>query len=155
MLYRHLQDGSLWEVEDDGGEYVSCSPQGGGFCYTLPRYIFEEQLVPVIDSPFGEYRTGTVCIDGDVAIPCYLNDRKWNGWAVPYFTKEVGMNQVLCEYMGPEDAAWFDVTHDRFSIKLWGTPEDEIEYAPGQDIVVDGKTIHVYQIGDGWCWDEV
>lgn len=160
MIYRHIQDGTLWEANDDGGFEVRASRQGGGMVYVLPRHIFEDTLVPVLGDVdmYGPFRASHVTTESDgddPPIPCFLNQQRWNGWETPYFTYATVMDTILCMFIGPNDRGWYDVNQDTFFLHFDGHAEDEIQSAKGQDIVVGGVTHRVYQVGDGWTWDEV
>ena len=75
----------------------------------------------------------------------YTDGATWNGWAMPYFTREVA-EEVLKAYPGDE-----------------GDDEDcYADYAfPEADsvIIIDPDTnqpVWVWPIGSGgWCWDEI
>jgi hypothetical protein len=59
---------------------------------------------------------------------------RWNGWACPFFTKDVAE-----------------------AYRFWDDPEttDDVEgdETTGQDIRVNGTPVHVYGIGNcSWCW---
>jgi hypothetical protein len=148
MIYRHIQDGSLWEATDEGGFEVRACPQGGGMSYVLPRHIFEDTLIPVLGNlPFGPWRKGTTGFDDGPEYPCFLNDHKWNGWAMPCFTKDVALTLAQ-----GEDSLWYDVNRDQIVWKLNG--EEEPYRYSGQDIEVDGVTIRVFPVGAGdFCWN--
>lgn len=94
----------------------------------------------------------------------YTLGQHWNGWACPFFTKEVGM-QVVEEFekfndkegWGKGYKAWYDKEKDAFCfVDPNSTEEDDPEIYEGHDIVFENKTLHVYPIGSfGWVWDEV
>lgn len=94
-------------------------------------------------------------IDGINAIfEGYTNGQHWNGWACPYFTKEVGMQIVQIfnnqTHMLEDEYMRYDENIDAFIRK--DACYDEPEMFHGIDI--DG--MHLYPIGTmNWIWDDL
>ena len=91
-------------------------------------------------------------IDGfDAIFEGYTDGTHWNGWAKPYFTKEVGMDIVRCNNMA-NDLAYhmsYNEKTDSF-IRL----DDEFEPEVFQGIDTNG--LHLYPIGNAcWVWDDI
>lgn len=77
----------------------------------------------------------------------------WNGWERPYFTIDVA-HHLIDAMLRDCDVSYYDAEKDMFVVKF--DEEDCGEEFYGSDIVYQGKTYHVYDIGNGsWCWDEV
>jgi hypothetical protein len=82
----------------------------------------------------------------------YTFGQRWNGWQVPYFTKEVG--QAIMDEMNNDEGntAVYDEERDMFVVS--NTYDDGTEEFPGMDIAGDGEILHLYPIGSGsWVWD--
>jgi hypothetical protein len=75
----------------------------------------------------------------------------WNGWAVPYFTKEVAFEIVA---LMPEQHLKYSEETDCFiynDFSVTGGDEEYNEYFNADEI--DGQKY--YSIGGcSWCWDE-
>lgn len=76
----------------------------------------------------------------------HIKGRHWNGWERPLFTKEV-CDEILKEFC-VENIAWQEG-------KYVETTEDNEQYDidPVQ-ITIDNEKLTVYEIGNGWIWDE-
>lgn len=91
-------------------------------------------------------------IDGfDAIFEGYTSGQHWNGWACPYFTKEVaeqimGVNNKIA---GKDYLMSYDVDTDTF---IRPYDEDENDEFQGVDI----KGMHLYPIGTMcWIWDDL
>lgn len=81
----------------------------------------------------------------------YTKGNHWNGWACPYFTKEVA-DQIAREVNAdaPDCTMCYDKANDAFAYK--GYMEEEVVIFKGEDI--QGK--HLYSIGAySWIWDDL
>ena len=83
-----------------------------------------------------------------VDLKAWSTGKRWNGWAMPYFELPEALEALKwtngwLRWYPERDCFEHEDEHD---------PESLVTY-PGQFIEVDGRTIKVYQIGDGWCWD--
>ena len=88
--------------------------------------------------------------DSTARYPGYTRGERWNGWACPRFTKEVGLQ--IAKDTGIEDYYLiFDEENDRFVYHDCNDEPNEHETFEGTDIVVDTEIIHVYPIG-AWSW---
>lgn len=76
--------------------------------------------------------------------PGFHDGRRWNGWSIPYFTKEVA-DQILQSFFD-EGTATYDSKTDTYTLTQ-GKEEDN-QFIKGESI--DGKKL--YQVGDGWTW---
>ena len=117
-----------------------------------------------------------ICADSNESIfEGYTEGDRWNGWACPYFTKEVGMEILEKNFNSEYYYGFYNEEHDAFIFNM----EDDVKYTiedlkedfdlckelcekygyvdifEGQDIMYNGNPIHVYPIGAyGWIWDE-
>lgn len=129
-------------------ETVEFSPQGGGPVHKMPRVEFERRFKP---AALPAYSLVGICADwlpDDVTVPAYSNGRRWNGWAMPYFSIEAA--QSLLKLM-PE--LRYDSARDAFIMKAYDDEaEDEVFLV--ETLVIDGQPIKTYAIGAGsWCWE--
>jgi hypothetical protein len=102
------------------------------------------------------YRLTQVSIAESTPHDAYIIDNeRWNGWVIPFFTREQVGPYLACQNTVAEYTAVFDEAKDAVIVKCW-QGEDEPEEAVGVDITVDGETLHVYPIGAfSWIWEEV
>jgi hypothetical protein len=95
-------------------------------------------------------------IDGDSSQPSYeglCDGSTWNGWAMPYFTKEVGL-QIVKDFNQDEQidsVLKYSATENVF--KELTVDNDDFYIDIFQPILVGG--IEYFQIGNGYCWAEV
>ena len=92
----------------------------------------------------------------------YTTGALWNGWATPYFTKEVAdeivktQNESYIEWQMDKDGyrAIYNAEKDQY--EFYDPDLDEPEVYEGEDCeTVDGK-LHLYGIGAYcWIWDEI
>ena len=84
--------------------------------------------------------------------------QKWNGWAVPYFTKEQA--DIVCERTNEigQYQMFYDPQRDAY-VMPWGgdgKPEDHEVFEATTIKDAKGEKIKVYSIGGfAWCWDRV
>jgi hypothetical protein len=98
------------------------------------------------------YRLTKVAIEDSEALDAYVVNRSWNGWAMPAFTRDQGNRWIEWQNKAQAGAARFDATRDAFVSRFAG---EEEEVWPGIDVLIDGKSEHVYGIGAGvWVWFE-
>lgn|SRR5574342_866808 len=85
----------------------------------------------------------------------YHKGQKWNGFAVPFFDK-CEADKVAARVVETGEsyqAHCFYKKEDEFVLVPHGVPCYAGEKTRGEDIVVDGATVHVYGIGaGGWTW---
>lgn len=102
------------------------------------------------------YRKGFFITDDmDTPVEGWTIGENWNGFATPLFEREIA-NRVarlatwsayIEEYdmFVYSDAHPLDVDNNRY-----------VQFAQGIDVTtVDGRTVHVYPIGESWTWREV
>lgn len=79
----------------------------------------------------------------------------WNGWAVPYFTKEVGAKIIadLLAYDSKKHPYYtgtrWDEKNEVFIIVSDGEPEI---IRPEKMMLKSGEALMLYPFGMGWCW---
>lgn len=97
-----------------------------------------------------EKRKALFEIDGwDVAFEGYSFYERWNGWAVPYFTKEVA-DKLAIKLTNQGEHTVYDEERDAYIVTFDELEEPEV--FPAEDI--DGMKL--YSIGGcSWCWDIV
>jgi hypothetical protein len=101
------------------------------------------------------YRLTKVEIDGEMALDAYIvANERWNGWVMPYFTRE--QLPALLGYLkanGHPDAR-LDEARDAV-ITASSYEEDPEDVWGSEQIVVDGETLTTYPVGAScWIWDE-
>lgn len=125
--------------------------ESGGFEKTGPAEKFEEDfraVDPAVDVL--RWRRAYLCFEDGPLIPGFSDGRRWNGWAMPAFTKET-LDAVLPS-LGADD---FAITYDP-TLDAYRYPDDDNEPETSTTIEVDGHSVKVYMLGAGsWCWDEV
>lgn len=87
----------------------------------------------------------------DKAYDAYIEkDVNWNGWACPWFTKEI-VEEILT-YLGYE--WYYHSNKDEFEFR-WPN-DNEIDVVFGHNISVNDTHEHLYPLGNkSWIWDEV
>jgi hypothetical protein len=86
----------------------------------------------------------------------YHKGQKWNGFAVPFFKYQDAKKVVASVVDSGESYAghYFNKEADQFTLIPHNVPCYAGEQTKGEDIFVDGNTIHVYGIGaGGWTWN--
>ena len=81
----------------------------------------------------------------------YIENRRWNGWAVVWLTKEEGLRFVKANaaVKGNEPLSYWP-SKDAFVER--GSEGGYVMYRPNLVQTVDGVK-KLYPLGDGWCWD--
>ena len=111
-----------------------------------------------------EMRKSRFCIcDDEVAFVGYTSGYLWNGWATPYFTKEVAdeilstQNQNYIDNKMDKDGYYAVYNAEKDQYEFYDPDYDDGPYTvEGEDCeTVDGK-LHLYGVGAYcWIWDEV
>lgn len=102
------------------------------------------------------YRKGFFIMD-DMTNPVegWTTGENWNGFATPLFEKEVA-DQIArlatwSAYIEEYDMYVYSDAHP-----LDADDNQYVRFARGIDVTtVDGRTVHVYPIGESWTWREV
>ena len=99
-------------------------------------------------------KPSTVSFDEGPDFPCYLSPNTWNGWAMPYFTKEQA--DKVTEWTnsrGSGEVMKYDAEKDAFTVSgiIWSDDPDE-EPEVWEAIEHEGQKL--YGIGAGsWTWN--
>lgn len=129
-------------------------------CIWQKPYSTHEELAAIlteaIDPPVGcwgnKWKESRFQIDGGPVFNGYTTGQHWNGWAMPYFTLEVGL-EITKSHGSDEYPARYDEATDTFVFEMG---EDGPDLFKGQDIDIDGQILHLYPIGAGyWIWDDL
>lgn len=103
------------------------------------------------------YRKGYFTIDsfGKQSFEGYTTGMTWNGFATPYFEKDVALRIVELFKGNDFEVAKYNEDEDVIMIGLTNQVEN-IEAFEGTDIEVGGQVVHVYPVGAySWVWDEI
>lgn len=112
-----------------------------------------------------KYELAKVVIDDIVGpVEAYvIAGEHWNGWEMPHFTKPnadlvMGMwnagGSVPPQGAGTQSVMSFDPGTDTYTVTFPDMGEDCTDVFAGEDIVIDGQTLHLYGVGAGaWTWD--
>lgn len=85
----------------------------------------------------------------------YTDDGEWNGFDRPLFDFEAAQ-QVLAQSHKNGFSWQYDLQSDFFSVIYDRNLEDEAEVFAGENIIVEGKEVHVYPVGAGsWMWNKL
>lgn len=142
--------GKLFQVlSTSTAETVEFAPQGGGIIRKAPRADFENRFKPATLPAFSLVAICAEWLPDDMKVPAYSNGRRWNGWAMPYFTIESGKS-----LLGFMPDLRYDSQRDAFVSKAYDDDQAEEEVFPAETLVIDGRPIQTYAIGAGfWCWE--
>lgn len=125
-------------------------PEGGGFQLEIPRETFLEEFTPWVP---GAPVRALVTTDGfprDVSFEAYVEEGRWNGWVIPYFTKAEGL-RMLPHVFG----LTYDAREDAFVYidECAGDDSEAMVFSAAQIETVDGIQT-LYGIGAGfWTWE--
>lgn len=150
-VFRTDLNGPRFTAEpNEDGRTVRITPQGGGFVHNVPNAVFAADFV-VMSSPSPWMAASFSIDDMEEVFEGFTNGRRWNGWEVPYFTREVA--ERVMKTFGCDE---FSLTWDGDTIVHTDSAyPDEAQRIEPQTIVVDGVSHTVWQVGDGWVWDKV
>ena len=84
-----------------------------------------------------------------------VQGQDWNGWALPYFTKEQA-DRVLIAFNAQSNVSRieYQMYRDEYLAFDFDSPHENPEVFIPEDIEVDGEIVHAYPIGAwGWTWD--
>lgn len=135
----------IFEVHAVDPWYVSLVRAGGGFPFRVPIEEFLTQYVKAEAKPLRPIYTG---LD---EMPCmfraYTDGVRWNGWAVPYFDK--GQVLFLAQTPGLFPGLRYNPETDEVRVVVG----DDVLIAKGEDVMTVDGVKHLYQVGDGFCWN--
>lgn len=153
-LGRHR--GKEFMVTNDGKvrEFRIITKEMGGFTHpvVIPTEIEYAEEALVYDDVFYDLaRKAKFAIEDGTVFEGYSYNEYWNGWFVPYGTKET-VDAIAKEFELKD--ARYDEKEDNF----YYIQEDEHkEYVFGFGVGLcntDDGLKHLYRLGDGWIWSE-
>lgn len=157
-IFKHKQTGRYVEINRVEHGIVSFFPLGGGFSQSMSDAHFNEQFEEVTDDSYLILHPCLVANDCcESYFFAYCNDQRWNGWAMPWFTR--AQIEEIAKLM--DDLV---VTEDRvfagFEVRQYadeGEVYNGYAFEDKQVINRDGEIVweKLCQLGDGWCWDFV
>lgn len=130
---------------------VKFAPQGGGFQHEMKREAFEATFKEISIPPYKAAKFTADWFPENFKVEGYTNGLKWDGWEIPYFTKQEGLK--LLEHL---PSLKYDKSADAFINTLEDAgPDDLPTLFPAEILLeVSGKEVKVYGIGaSSWCWD--
>jgi hypothetical protein len=143
---KYPEDAVVYDTESN-----TFYPLGGGFAYKAGEKFFEDYRpwdMKTDGAPI-PWRPGVFTIDGLPEFHGFTRGFYWNGWEMPYFTKETAA-RVLEASEGYE---WrYNTALDAFHVTVSGEPEGE------EEVFYGTETSHgvLYGIGAGsWTWDKL
>lgn len=145
-VFKSRATGAHFEVIELPYWEVRFAPKGGGFVRRMSRLAFIEKFAPVTEEDVFVPGLFEVA-DGPYAVPGYSKPRqRWNGWAIPYFTK-AGADFLMAKF----PTLSYDAEQDAF---IEQDPSfDEPAVFAAVEIEVPGKGKEkAYPIGGGWVW---
>lgn len=99
-----------------------------------------------------EYKEKTFSIECMDNFKGYTDGTTWNGWECPKFTYEVGM-EIVGNFTSFTYQGLYNKEMQSFEFRNTESDE-ELEIFDKEEIMVNGKLLEVYTIGDGWVWEE-
>jgi hypothetical protein len=135
----------LTRPEDCPQHHIPICRVGGGVILWVAESSLDQTEFPT------EMQEGFVRVDDGPYYPCLCTPAQlWNGWACPYFTKEV-MHKILSEsgetvFVGAEE-----LENETAHNYMWKINEPYADDVPDVCIYVSKDTGLHYV--DGWCWD--
>lgn len=144
-------DGRMVQITQQTDKAVHFCDQGGGFDRWMPADKFAAKFKPAELPGFKAAGVSADWLPEGFTAPAFLNGKKWNGWAMPYFTLDAA--KTLLPHM---PSLSYSSEQDAFIAFEVEAPEGEQETLfQAETIQVDGAAVKVYAIGSGyWCWDE-
>lgn len=117
-----------------------------------PQHIIEARIQSQhTDKPSSFFLKNVAfdCAPAGTSIPAYVNDKRWNGWLMPYFP--VSSMPVVMAVCGDVS---YDEGRDVYVVRSDEAPEDAFEVPAETITTADGLKIKVYPVGAGaWTWE--
>ena len=133
---------------DYGENRILAAPYGGGL---VRSYLMSElrtatprELRPMWVA--GEFQVE----DGEAYFGYRQPGIRWNGWERVLFDRVVSTRLLLSAVNG--EIARFEYESWTDTFKIWYVDEPDVECVVGQRIEVDGRSVVVYDVTSGWCW---
>lgn len=153
MDYVHKDNGFAVTVLSETPNSVSFAPKGGGFVYRIPKALFQLDFEPQeVKEP--TWRKAWFTWDGaERKWEGYTRWERWNGWECPMFTLEVAQDIAALTQAEEGDKIVYAPDKDCFIHTNYGDTEGYPQTACST--LIDGRFVRLYEVADGWCWDEV
>lgn len=150
-LFANRASGDLVEIVTADADCVSFSPQGGGFVSSMSREAFDARFIASsLPATYRKFRFSGEWIDGGSLIG-YTDGGRWNGWAIPWVTKEVA--ESIAGQSNDLGAEGFRFRWVEDQLYVFDPQEnEEFEITP-QSIVTEEGPLDLYNLGLGWCWE--
>lgn len=149
MDYINKDTGLVVTVLSETPTVVTFSVKGGGFVCRVPKILFQADFEPLKEGP-RVWSKGFFELDGsDYSYEGYTAGGKWNGFETPWFTLDVAMVIVRGE-TSSSGASYtgYDPQKDIFFCVESGERLD----MRAENVAVDGTSVRLYEVNDGWCW---
>jgi hypothetical protein len=128
-------------------------PDGGGPVYAFPKEALDKYKFRIVTKeerdavPFTKGKFG---LDEGPDYDGWSDGRRWNGWAMPYFEKEV-VKQILKDLGG----RWDEETGVGFMPDETGSfvsaDSGDACLVEKCELKIEGKEVWTF---DGWCWNK-
>lgn len=130
------------------GDQVEFAQQGGGFVCRMPRAEFDAIFALAPTPEFSLVNITADWLPDEVTLQAYSDGTRWNGWAMPCFTREVALQLTALMPI-----VRYDEARDAFVATI---DEDEEELFRSRVVRVGNQEVITYPIGSGsWCWEEL
>lgn len=151
--YMHKVNGLAVTLLSETPNSVTFAPKGGGFVCRIPKLLFQADFEPeVVKAP--TWRKAWFAWDGaERKWEGYTSGHRWNGWECPMFTLGVAQDLAATTQAEEGDKIVYDPDKDCFIHTNYGDTEGYPQTACST--LIDGKYVRLYEVADGWCWDEV
>jgi hypothetical protein len=84
----------------------------------------------------------------------YTYGQTWNGWACPYFAKDVA-DSIAAQWNAPGMSASYEAMSDTYIFSDPDNDGGEPYIVHGDGYRINGTSVRLYPIGNGyWIWDE-
>jgi hypothetical protein len=137
----------------DAQQRLMAHSLGGGFQLSIPAHkVRRFRVVTEGERGAALFRKGRFALaDNGRAFDGWSIGQLWNGWEMPSFERQVGME--ILGWMG-DDKARYDADNDAF-VTVNQDGEDDVW--PAESITItDGTRIRAYGLGAGsWIWEEL
>lgn len=152
-VFKHKASGDLYEVQGVDGGYVQIVSTGGGFLKKVLASEFfgdcEEYTGDIV-----EPRPAWVGADWmEACYPCWAREKRWNGWAVPYFTREQIEEMLAAKFIDGNDD--FSIKFDEARGAYVLNDEDGEHVFEAVEVVQYGQIVKVFCFDYGWCWSHM
>lgn len=152
MTYINRRTGLVVTVLSETPTVVTFSVKGGGFVCRVPKILFQADFEPQeVKEP--TWRKAWFTWDGaERKWEGYTRWERWNGWECPMFTLEVAQDIAALTQAEEGDKIVYAPDKDCFIHTNYGDTEGYPQTACST--LIDGRFVRLYEVADGWCWEE-